>query len=36
MTVNEYLKLIDETNENGKYKADWASLSRHKVPEWYA
>ncbi len=35
MTVNEYLRKIDETNENGKYKAEWASLSCHKTPEWY-
>lgn len=35
MTTNEYLNLIDKVNENGKYKADWSSLSQHKVPEWY-
>ncbi len=35
MNVNEYLKLIDEVNENGKYKPDWQSLSHHKVPSWY-
>ena len=35
MTTQEYLKLIDEVNENGKYKADWASLANHKVPDWY-
>ena len=35
MTTKEYLNLIDEVNENGRYKADWASLSRHKVPDWY-
>ncbi len=35
MTTQEYLRLIDEVNEKGKYKADWASLSEHKVPEWY-
>ncbi len=35
MNINEYLKKIDEVNENGKYKADWISLSHHKVPEWY-
>ena len=35
MTTAEYLKLIDEVNENGKYRADWASLSDHKVPDWY-
>ena len=35
MTTKEYLQLIDNVNANGKYKADWASLSHHKVPEWY-
>lgn len=35
MTKQEYLDLIDSVNENGKYKANWASLSNHKVPEWY-
>ena len=35
MTVEEYLKQIDQVNENGKYKPDWASLSGHKVPDWY-
>ena len=35
MTVNEYLKHIDEVIENGKYKADWTSLSSHPVPSWY-
>lgn len=35
MTKQEYLELIDSVNENGKYKADWASLSNHKVPDWY-
>ena len=35
MNVNEYLKIIDEVNENGRYKPDWQSLSHHKVPDWY-
>lgn len=35
MTTKEYLNLIDKVNGNGKYKADWSSLSQHKVPEWY-
>lgn len=35
MTVQQYLALIDEVNEKGKYKPDWVSLSHHKVPEWY-
>lgn len=35
MTTAEYLKLIDTVNANGKYKADWQSLSGHKTPSWY-
>lgn len=35
MTVNEYLVRIDNVIENGKYKADWACLAHHKVPDWY-
>ena len=35
MTTNEYLTLIDEVNENGRFKPDWSSLSHHKTPEWY-
>jgi alpha-L-fucosidase len=35
MTKEEYLKQIDEVNENGRYRADWASLSNHKTPSWY-
>ncbi|MBQ6898790.1 MAG: alpha-L-fucosidase [Clostridia bacterium] len=35
MNVNEYLKIIDDVNEKGKYKPDWQSLWNHKVPEWY-
>ena len=35
MQINEYLKIIDEVNEKGKYKPDWQSLTHHKVPSWY-
>lgn len=35
MTVKEYLKQIDEVIENGKYKADFKSLSGHKTPDWF-
>ncbi|MBQ7740551.1 MAG: alpha-L-fucosidase [Eubacterium sp.] len=35
LNKKEYLSLIDEVIEKGKYKADWASLSNHKTPEWY-
>jgi hypothetical protein len=34
-SVNEYLKLIDDTIANGRYKADWSFLSAHKIPDWY-
>ena len=34
-TFEEYLKLIDEVNENGRYKPEWESLSGHKTPSWY-
>ena len=35
MDNKEYLKQIEEVNSNGRYKADWASLSGHKTPDWY-
>ncbi len=35
MTVNDYLRQIDEVNANGKYKDNWQSLSGHKTPDWY-
>ncbi|MBQ1967274.1 MAG: alpha-L-fucosidase, partial [Clostridia bacterium] len=35
MTHKEYLSLIDEVIEKGRYKADWESLSGHKTPDWY-
>lgn len=35
MTHEEYLNKIEKVIENGKFKADWASLSHHKVPDWY-
>ena len=35
MDKDGYLKLIDETIRNGRYKADWQSLSGHKTPSWY-
>lgn len=33
--MNDYLAKIDEIIENGKYKADWESLSYYPVPQWY-
>ena len=35
MTKKDYLELIDNVIEKGRYKADWQSLSHHKVPDWY-
>ena len=35
MTKQDYRKQIDTVIENGRYKADWASLSGHKTPSWY-
>ncbi len=35
MTTKEYLQKIDDVIKNGKYKADWQSLSGHSVPKWY-
>lgn len=33
--LTEYLEKIDEIIEKGKYKADWQSLSKYPVPQWY-
>lgn len=35
MDHKEYLNLIDKVNSEGKYRADWTSLSGHKTPSWY-
>lgn len=35
MTQKEYLALIDDVIEKGRYKADWDSLSGHKAPDWF-
>lgn len=35
MTVNEYLKQINDTIAKGKYKDNWQSLANHKTPDWY-
>ena len=34
MNHNEYLSLINEVIEKGRYKADWQSLADHPVPDW--
>ncbi|MFI3238337.1 MAG: alpha-L-fucosidase [Lachnospiraceae bacterium] len=34
--MKDYLKVIDEVNEKGPYKADsWSTMMNHKVPDWY-
>lgn len=33
--MNEYLKIIDDVIEHGKFKDSWESLSQFKVPSWY-
>lgn len=35
MTQEEYLKQIDAVIAKGNYKDNWASLSNHKMPDWY-
>lgn len=35
MNHEEYLRIIDRTIEEGRYKASWDSLSGHKLPDWY-
>ena len=35
MTVNEYLKQIDDVIAKGKYKDNQQSLANHKTPDWY-
>ena len=35
MTREEYLKEIAKVNEDGFYKEDWESLSRHETPKWF-
>ena len=33
--VQEYLKKIDEVIQQGQYKDNWQSLSKHQTPIWY-
>ena len=35
MNKTEYLTQIDRVIAHGRYKAEWPSLSHHKVPEWF-
>lgn len=33
--MEQYLKLIDEVNEKGRFKPTWDSLQQYRVPKWY-
>lgn len=33
--MKQYLKLIDEVNEHGRFKPTWDSLQQYRVPKWY-
>lgn len=35
MTIQDYLKTIDDVIQAGPYRSNWKSLSKHPVPEWY-
>ncbi|WP_339270410.1 alpha-L-fucosidase [Paenibacillus sp. FSL R5-0470] len=35
MDKSKYLKVIDDTISNGRFKDDWDSLSQFQVPTWY-
>lgn len=35
MNKKEYLELIENVIQSGKYKDNWQSLSDHKTPEWF-
>lgn len=35
MKQKEYLRLIDEVIEKGRFKDNWQSLMNHKTPDWY-
>lgn len=34
-TINEYLSIVDEVIDKGKFKDNWESLSQFKMPSWY-
>lgn len=34
--IQAYLEKIETVIKNGKYKADWNSLSQYGVPKWYS
>jgi len=36
MDIQESLRRIEKTIEQGPYRADWESLSRHGCPAWYS
>ncbi|WP_349655062.1 alpha-L-fucosidase [Paenibacillus sp. G2S3] len=35
MDKSNYLKVIEDTISNGRFKAEWDSLSQFQVPAWY-
>lgn len=35
ITIDEYLKKVDEVIEKGPFKDNWQSLSNFKIPSWY-
>lgn len=35
ISIDEYLKKVDEVIANGKYKDTWESLSQYRIPDWY-
>ena len=35
MSYKEYLAIVDDVIEKGKYKDNWESLSEHTTPAWY-
>ena len=35
ISIDDYLKKVDEVIENGKYKDTWESLSQYRIPDWY-
>jgi len=33
--IDQQLAQIDRVNTNGKWRADWDSLTKHEIPEWF-
>ncbi len=34
-SIQDYLSIIDNVIEKGKFKDNWESLSEFKMPSWY-